>query len=40
VIVTRYCTTWTGCLGYFKDDINEEKHAFWLDELQEEVSGK
>ncbi len=34
VIVTRTCITWDGCLGYFKDDKEAVKHAFYLDELK------
>ena len=33
VIVTRRCINWYGCLGYFKDDIEAIKYAFYLDEL-------
>jgi hypothetical protein len=35
VIVTRACITWDGCLGYFEDDCNHIKHAFYNDELEE-----
>lgn len=34
VIVTRSCMTWEGCLGFFADDPNHEKHAFYNDELE------
>lgn len=35
VIVTRPCLTWRGCLGYFENDIDKTKYAFWSDELEE-----